>query len=77
MKVSVYMSPADNEIIKAYAAYKHRSVSEFLLAMGMAEINRHIQKFDFKAAVKEIVLEMQNERFPAAANVWGGRLNND
>jgi len=77
MKVSVYMSPAYNEIIKAYAAYRHRSVSEFMLAMAIAETNRHIQKFDFKAAVREIVLEMLNERFPAAANVWGGRLKND
>ena len=77
MKVSVYMSPSYNEIIKAYAAYRHRSVSEFMLAMAIAETNRHIQKFDFKAAVREIVLEMLNERFPAAANVWGGRLKND
>jgi len=77
MRIPVYMGKSDYEIIKEYAAYKHRSVSEFMLAMAIAETNRHIQKFDFKAAVREIVLEMLNERFPAAANVWGGRLKND
>ena len=68
MIIKVYVKPADCPIIKEYAKSKQRSVSEFLLSTGMAEINRHVQKFDLKAAVKELVYELLAERFPTAGN---------
>ena len=57
MIIKVYVKPADYPIIKEYAKSKHRSLSEFLLSTGMAEINKHVQKFDLKIAIQKIVQE--------------------
>ena len=77
LKISVYMNPDDHELIKVYAAYKHRSVSEFLLSTAISEINRHAQKFDLKAAVKELVSELLAERFPTAGKAPGEHFKID
>jgi len=65
MKVSVYMSPADNEIIKAYVAPKHRSVSEFMLSTAMSEITRHVKKSDLREVVIAVLKEIGMYGFPS------------
>ena len=65
MKVSVYMSPAYNEIIKAYAAYRHRSVSGFLLSTAISEITRHAQKSDLKGLVVAVLKDMGFRGLPS------------
>ena len=72
MKVSVYMSPAYNEIIKAYAAYRHRSVSGFLLSTAISEITRHAQKSDLKGLVVAVLKDMGFRGFPSMGEATDG-----
>ena len=72
MIVKVYVKPADHPIIKEYAKSKNRSISEFMLAM--AEINRHVQKFDLKAAIRELVRQELKSLFPSMGKAFGEDL---
>ena len=74
MIIKVYVKPADYPIIKEYAKSKNRSISEFMLAMAMAEINRHVQKFDLKAAIRELVRQELKSLFPSMGKAFGEDL---
>ena len=65
MRIPVYMGKSDYEIIKEYAAYKHRSVSGFLLSTAISEITRHAQKSDLKGLVVAVLKDMGFRGFPS------------
>ena len=74
MIIKVYVKSAYYPIIKEYARSKNRSVSEFMLAMATAEINRRTQNFDLKAAVRELVRQELKSLFPSMGKASGRDL---
>ena len=63
--IKVYVKPDDHALIRECAKSKHRSVSEFLLSAGLAEINRHVPKKGFQEMVESIIDNYMKTHFPA------------